>query len=144
MNESCCAYRKAHTAAAKEWLKRFEVTEGGSEEEMKLMRENPHSIVSGVKLESKRNICGDKVPVLVCLTFADRLLVRDFMEDSGHYDRGEAKKGIAKHFEVSKQDYDQILNYFCKTSLKIPMYAGVPHTVAKIAICDCTMAISDH
>ena len=101
MNEGCYAYRKAHTAAAKEWLKRFEVTEGGSEEEMKLMRENPHGLMSGEISEPKKKIRGEKVPVLVCLTFADRLLVRDFMNDSGQYDRGEAKKGIAKHFEVS-------------------------------------------
>ena len=93
--------RKVHTKAAKEWLKKFEVTEGGGEEELELMKNNLRSVISGQHFESKKPD-GEKVPVLVCLTFADRLLVRDFMnQDSGQYNIGEAEKGIAKHFEVS-------------------------------------------
>ena len=40
------------------------------------------------------------VPVLVCMTFADRLLA-EMLDEDGKYDAGKAKKGIAENLEVS-------------------------------------------
>ena len=58
-------------------------------------------VISDPQFESIR-IKGEEsgVPVLVCMTFADRLLA-EMLDDDGKYNEGKAKKDIAKHFEVS-------------------------------------------
>ena len=58
-------------------------------------------VISDPQFESNR-IEGEEsdVPILMCMTFADRLLA-EMLNDNGEYNEGMAKKDIAKHFEVS-------------------------------------------
>lgn len=63
--------------------------------------------------EKRRQICDEhdnpsialqneesSVPVLVCMTFADRLLA-ELMDDNGKYDVARARIQVAKNFEVN-------------------------------------------
>ena len=62
---------------------------------------NEYSVISEHHFESKRHTSAESnVPVLVCMTFADRLLA-EMMDDEGKYNEAVTKKDIAKHFEVS-------------------------------------------
>ena len=60
-----------------------------------------YGVISDPQFESNR-IKGEEsdVPVLMCMTFADRQLA-EMLDDNGEYNEGMAKKDIAKHFEVS-------------------------------------------
>ena len=75
-----CHYSKAHTKAAKEWLNTFE---GGT---------SPSQESSATRGDEENDMS-----VLVCMTFADRLLAEVL---DGNY--GEAKAKIASHFEVGR------------------------------------------
>ena len=60
-----------------------------------------YNVISDAQFESNRIKSEDSnVPVLVCMTFADRLLA-EMLDEDGKYNEGRAKKDIAKHFEVS-------------------------------------------
>lgn len=62
---------------------------------------NDCRVISDPQFEANR-IEGEKsdVPILMCMTFADRLLA-EMLDDNGEYNKARAKKDIAKHFEVS-------------------------------------------
>ena len=92
---------KAHTKDAKKWLEMFERNNDLTE---KPNKGNDHySVISEQLFESNRLRNDDSgVPVLVCMTFADRLLA-EMLDDDGKYNEGKTKKDIAKHFDVSKQ-----------------------------------------
>ena len=83
--KSFFAFSKAHTKDALKWLHVFEKRDEGSESA------NSSSDGSGLVDEDSR-------PVLVCMTFADRLLAE--MMDDGRYDRVTAKRKIENHFKV--------------------------------------------
>lgn len=94
-------YSKAHTKAAKEWLEKFEVDVDGCDEEMESMRRNPRRLISDLQFDKKQKTNrGEKVPVLVCMTHADKLLAEFMEDDPENYNPGEGKKGIAHHFDV--------------------------------------------
>ena len=60
-----------------------------------------HNVISEQLFESNRLRNDDSgVPVLVCMTFADRLLA-EMLDDDDKYNEGKTKKDIAKHFDVS-------------------------------------------
>ena len=66
------------------------------------MNATSRSLVSDVQFEKKKK-CSEKVPVLVCMTHADKLLA-EFMEeeeDPNNYRPAQGKKQIAKQFNVS-------------------------------------------
>ena len=87
---------KAHTKDAKKWLEMFE---NKSEDDSAKL--NDCRVISDPQFEANR-IEGEKsdVPILMCMTFADRLLA-EMLDDNGEYNKPRAKKDIAKHFEVS-------------------------------------------
>ena len=65
---------------------------------------NDYSVISGQHFEtSELGNEASNAPVLVCMTFADRLLA-EMLDKDGKYDEGKAKKVIAKHFDVSIHD----------------------------------------
>ena len=92
-------FSKAHTKDAKKWLEMFE-NKGNSSAKPSKDSEDC-KVISDPHFESNR-IKGEEstVPVLMCMTFADRLLA-EMLDDNGKYNEGMAKKDIAKHFEVS-------------------------------------------
>lgn len=73
---------KAHTEDAIQWLSIFD-----GKNETNKTRDN--SI-----LKNK-----DSRPILVCMTFADRL-VAEMMDEDGRYDKVKAKTKVKQHFEV--------------------------------------------
>ena len=89
---------KAHTKDAKKWLELFE---NKPKAESASKDSDDCRVISDPQFESSR-IEGEEaeVPVLMCMTFADRLLA-EMLDDSGEYNKARAKKDIAKHFEVS-------------------------------------------
>ena len=94
------SFSKAHTKDAKRWLELFE--NKSKDESAKPNKDSDDCIViSDPQFESSR-IKGEEsdVPILMCMTFADRLLA-EMLDDSGEYNKARAKKDIAKHFEVS-------------------------------------------
>ena len=91
---------KAHTKDAKKWLEMFEnKLEDDSAKPDK--ESDACRVISDPHFESNR-IEGEesKVPILMCMTFADRLLA-EMLDDDHEYNKARAKKDIAKHFEVS-------------------------------------------
>jgi hypothetical protein len=88
---------KAHTKDAKKWLEMFE----NKSEDESAKDSDDCRVISDPQFESNR-IKGEEsdVPILMCMTFADRLLA-EMLDDSGEYNKARAKKDIAKHFEVS-------------------------------------------
>ena len=93
---------KAHTKDAKKWLEMFqnESVENDSAKSSKGSTDDCR-VISEPQFESIR-IEGEesRVPILMCMTFADRLLA-EMLDDNGEYNKARAKKDIAKHFEVS-------------------------------------------
>ena len=78
-------FSKAHTKDAIKWLRVFEKRDEGSE--------STNNSSDGSSLVDE-----DSRPVLVCMTFADRLLA-EMMVD-GKYDQVIAKRKIENHFKV--------------------------------------------
>ena len=64
------------------------------------MRNNPRRLISDLQFDKKQQKGGEKVPVLVCMTHADKLLAEFMEDDPENYNPGQGKKGIARHFEV--------------------------------------------
>ena len=90
---------KAHTKDAKKWLDLFEKNEDDSHHAKKMT--DDYNVISDNHFESSRHRNDDssKVPVLVCMTFADRLLA-EMLDEDGKYHEERTKKAIAKHFDV--------------------------------------------
>ena len=78
--------RKAHTKDALKWLDIFEKRRQIYDE-----HDNP-----SIALQHEES----SVPVLVCMTFADRLLA-ELMDDNSQYDAAKARIQVAKNFEVN-------------------------------------------
>ncbi len=78
----------------------FEKKEDESAEPDEGARSEDCRVISDPQFESTmiKGVESD-VPILVCMTFADRLLA-EMLDDNGKYNEGRAKKDIAKHFEV--------------------------------------------
>ena len=92
-------YSKAHTKDAKKWLDTFEKNQDEVDKASKSSEE--YSVISEHHFESKRHTSPESnVPVLVCMTFADRLLA-EMLDEDGKYNPAVTRKDIAKHFEVS-------------------------------------------
>ena len=91
---------KAHTKDAKKWLDLFEKNGHEIDDVKKMAGDN--NVVSDDHFESNRPRDNDSsnVPVLVCMTFADRLLA-EMLDEDGKYHEERTKKAIAKHFDVS-------------------------------------------
>lgn len=89
--------RKAHTKDALKWLDIFE-----KRRQISGKHDNPGEAFASTDLQNEES----SVPVLVCMTFADRLLA-ELMDDNGKYDVARAKKQVAKNFEVK---YYQVHN----------------------------------
>lgn len=102
---------KAHTKDAKKWLEMFENKESDSAKPNK--GSGDCRVISDPQFESNR-IKGEEsdVPILMCMTFADRLLA-EMLDDNGEYHAGRAKKDIAKHFEVSTLTKSKLENTTC-------------------------------
>lgn len=85
MNSKFVLYycRRAHTKDALKWLDIFE--------KRRQICDNP-----SIALQNEES----SVPVLVCMTFADKLLA-ELMDDSGKYDVARARTQVAKNFEVN-------------------------------------------
>ena len=87
-------HSKAHTKAAKKWLDTFETRS-------KKTGKNHNTVVSDHYFEHSQLGKEDEpqVPILVCMTYADRLLSEE-MDDDGKYHTGNAKKTIAENLGV--------------------------------------------
>ena len=70
-----------------------------------------HNVVSDHYFEYSRFSEEDDpgVPILVCMTYADRLLSEELDED-GKYHTGNAKKAIAENLEVSIPHFGLLVN----------------------------------
>ena len=89
---------KAHTKDAKKWLDTFENKYVHNDHSQVT---DDFSVISDQHFESNRPTNEDSsVPVLVCMTFADRLFA-EMLDEEGKYDEGQTRKDISKHFEVS-------------------------------------------
>lgn len=93
---------KAHTKDAKKWLDLFEKGESktGTHNEMS----QDYNVISDhhfeyTRLRDEKEI--SSVPVLMCMTFADRLFA-EMLDEDGKYNEARIKKDVAKHFEVRK------------------------------------------
>ena len=105
-----CIYSKAHTKDAKKWLDTFEKNQDEVDKATKASEE--YSVISEHHFESKRHTSPESnVPVLVCMTFADRLLA-EMLDENGKYNPAVTRKDIAKHFEVSTC-YKYSIVYLC-------------------------------
>ena len=101
MTEHCTEYyRKANTKDSLKWLDIYEKRSSISSEDT---IDIGNSFAS-ISLKSDE----PDVPVLVCMTFADKILA-ELLDDGGKYDEAKAKSDVAKHFEVSQ--YIIILNH---------------------------------
>lgn len=109
-------FSKAHTKDAKKWLDMFEK----SKDELDRLNKQPgedYSVISEHHFESKRHTSAEsKVPVLVCMTFADRLLA-EMLDEEGKYNPAVTKKDIAKHFEVSSWHNHSVCVCVCDLTL---------------------------
>lgn len=84
-------YSKAHTKDALKWLNIYEKRSEISADE----HSNPENTFASIQLRQEES----DVPVLVCMTFADRLLA-EMMDRDGKYNPSHAKIEIGRHFEV--------------------------------------------
>ena len=82
-------------------MEKFAVEVDGGEEASESMRNNPHSLISKLNFESKQKVGGEKVPILVCITHADKFLAELVEEDPDNYKPMKGKREIAEHFSVS-------------------------------------------
>ena len=88
-------------------------------------------VISDPQFESSRiEGEGAEVPVLMCMTFADRLLA-EMLDDSGEYNKARAKKDIAKHFEVSYKP-NVITSIIIVVGIIIIMHVGAVITLLPI------------
>ena len=63
-----------------------------------------YNVISEQHFESSRLRNEDsRVPVLVCMTFADRLLA-EMLDKEGKYNEVTTRKAMTKHFEVSNMN----------------------------------------
>lgn len=80
----------------------FEGKEDKSTESGKAAQLGDSRVISEPQFESN-GVKGEEsgVPILMCMTFADKLLAEE-LDEKGEYNEGKVKKDIAKHFEVKK------------------------------------------
>ena len=84
-------YSKAHTKDAAKWLDIYEKRSSISSEDTDV-----GNSFASISLKNDE----PDVPVLVCMTFADKVLA-ELLDDNGKYNEARAKSDVAKHFEVS-------------------------------------------